>query len=197
VPSTAYAAWFGYRQARIDQLRMAHRTVGGSGPGRRWATEQLNWALTLRLAGEFQGFARELHDVAVDHLVLVVAGGNAGLASVLRAGMTAHRQLDKGNANPGTLGDDYRRLGIRLWPDLRAASYRATVWNRNLDLLNEARNAIAHADETTLRDLRTRGYPITLTTVNRWKSSLDGLVRAMDDVVGAYLGRSLGTGSPW
>jgi hypothetical protein len=197
VPSTAYVAWFGYRRARIDQLRVAHRTIGGSGPGRRWATEQLNWALTLRLAAEFQGFARELHDVAVDHLVVVVAGGNLGLVSVLRAGMTARRQLDRGNANPETLKDDYRRLGIQLWPDLRAADYRAPVWSRNLDLLNKARNAIAHGDERTLNDLRGRGYPITLATVNRWKSSLDGLVRTMDDVVGAYLGRLLGTGSPW
>ena len=28
--------------------------------GRRWQTEQLNWALILRLAAEFQGFARDL-----------------------------------------------------------------------------------------------------------------------------------------
>jgi hypothetical protein len=66
-----------------------------------------------------------------------------------------------------------------------------------LAALNEARNAIAHADDNKLLALRGRGYPITLTTVRRWKTSLDGLVRTMDDVVGAYLGRLLGTGSPW
>jgi hypothetical protein len=197
VPSTARLAWFGNRQARIDQLLEAHRTIGGSGPGRRWRTEQLNWALTLRLAGEFQGFARELHDVAVDHIVAVVAGGNTGLANVLRAGMTARRQLDRGNASPGTLEEDYRRLGLDLWPDLQAASPRVPVWRTDLAALNEARNAIAHANQNRLVTLRTRGYPITLTTVRRWKTGLDGLVRTMDDVVGAYLGRLLGTGSPW
>jgi hypothetical protein len=197
VPSTACLAWFGHRQARIDQLLAAHRTMGGSGPGRRWRTEQLNWALTLRLAGEFQGYARELHDVAVDHLVAVVAGGNTGLANVLRAGMTARRQLDRGNASPATLEEDYFRLGLRLWPDLQAASFRVPAWKASLAALNEARNAIAHADEGKLIGLRARGYPITLTTVHRWNTSLDGLVRTMDDVVGAYLGRLLGTGSPW
>jgi hypothetical protein len=197
VPSTAYLAWFGHRQDRLDLLLGAHRAMSASGPGSRWRTEQLNWALTLRLAGEFQGFARELHDVAVDHVVAAVAGGSPGLANVLRAGMTAHRQLDRGNATPASLGDDYLRLGLPLWPTLRARSSRATIWNRNLAALNEARNAVAHADESRLLALRTDGYPITLTTVGRWKTSLDGLVRTMDDVVSAYLGRLLGTGSPW
>jgi hypothetical protein len=197
VPSTAHVAWFGHRQARIEQLLLAHTAMGGGGPGRPRHTEQLNWALTLRLAGEFQGFARELHDVAVDHIVVVVAGGNLGLANVLRAGMTTRRHLDSGNANPRTLEEDYLRLGLRFWPDLEAASFRAPAWKRNLAALNEARNAIAHADEGRLLALRARGYPITLTSVRRWRTTLDGLVRTMDDVVGAYLGRLLGTGSPW
>jgi hypothetical protein len=197
LPSTAYLAWFGYRQARIGQLLVAHQTLSGTGRGSRSRAEQLSWVLTLRLAGEFQGFARELHDVAVDHLVAVVAGGNTGLANVLRAGMTARRQLDRGNASPANLEEDYLRLGVLFWPDLRAANSRAPAWKANLAALNEARNAIAHVDERKLNALRARGYPITLTTVSRWKTSLDGLVRTMDDVVGAYLGRLLGTGSPW
>jgi len=197
VPSTAHVAWFGDRHARIDQLLRAHRTVGGGGPGRPRHTEQLNWALTLRLAGEFQGFGRELHDVAVDHLVAVVAGGNSGLANVLRAGMTTRRQLDRGNATPQTLEEDYRRLGLWLWPDLQAANRRAPAWRANLTALNDARNAVAHANESQLLALRARGYPMTLDTVRRWETSLDGLVRTMDHVVGAYLGRVLGTGSPW
>jgi hypothetical protein len=159
VPSTAYVAWFGQRRARIDQLLLAHQTMGGGGPGRRWHTEQLNWALTLRLAAEFQGFARELHDAAVDHLVVVVAGGNAGLATVLQAGMTTRRQLDRGNASPETLEEDYRRLGLRLWLDLQAASSRVPAWRANLAVLNETRNAIAHADESKLLALRGVGMP--------------------------------------
>jgi hypothetical protein len=197
VPSTAYVAWFGDRQARIDELLRVHRTIGGGGPGRPRHTEQLNWALTLRLAGEFQGFARELHDVAVDHFVAAVAGGNPGLANVLRAGMTTRRHLDRGNATPETLEQDYRRLGLRFWRDLQAASHRAPAWKRNLAALNDARNAIAHANQRSLLELRERGYPITLDTVHRWKASLDGLVHTMDDVVGAYVGRLLGTVSPW
>lgn len=35
---------------------------------------EFNWALTLQLAGEFQGFARDLHDLAVDHFATAVSG---------------------------------------------------------------------------------------------------------------------------
>jgi hypothetical protein len=34
--------------------------VRGANSGRRWITDELNHALILRLAAEFQGFARHL-----------------------------------------------------------------------------------------------------------------------------------------
>jgi hypothetical protein len=197
VPSAAYQAWFAQRQGRVDQLLLAHQSMGGSGRGRRWRTEQVNWALTFRLAGEFQGYARELHDLAVDHFVSVVARTNLPLANVIRTRMTFERKLDKGNAHPGSLGDDYGRLGLTLWPALEAADPRAAAWNRDLTALNEARNAIAHAEEGRLVVLRADGYPIALRTIRRWKKSLDGLVKTMDDVVSEYLDRLLGAGRPW
>jgi hypothetical protein len=54
--------WASARTDRIKRLRAAHQTLGGTGPGRRWVTDELNHALILRLASEFQGFARDLHD---------------------------------------------------------------------------------------------------------------------------------------
>jgi len=197
VSSVAYLTWHGQRQSRIDQLLQAHQTIRGSGPGRRWRTEQLNWALTFRLAGEFQGYARELHDLAVDHFVDVVAQSNSRLANVIRTRMTRERMLDKGNAHPGSLGEDFGRLGMTLWPTLEVAHPLAGVWNKDLTALNEARNAIAHVEEGRLVRLRQDGYPITLATTRRWKRSLDGLVETMDDVVSDYLDLLLGAGRPW
>jgi hypothetical protein len=197
VPSGAYLAWQGQRQRRIDQLLQAHTRLRDSGLGRTPQTEQLNWALTFRLAGEFQGYARHLHDLAVDHFVAVVGGTNALLGNVLRARLTENRQLDRGNATPGSLGSDYGRLGLTLWAALEVADYRAPAWNRNLEALNQARNAIAHAEEGRLLALRAAGYPVTLYTVRRWKTSLDGLAHTMDDVVSDYLDRLLGAGRPW
>jgi hypothetical protein len=197
VSSAAYVTWRGQRQDRIDQLLQAHHTLGGSGPGRRWRTEQVNWALTLRLAGEFQGFARDLHDLSVDYFVTVAARANPPLANVLRARMTGNRQLDRGNAHPGSLGADFALLGLTLWGALETANPRSALWNRELTALNDARNAIAHAEEGRLAALRADGYPITLGTIRRWRRNLDGLVETMDDVASDYLDQLLGAGRPW
>ena len=41
VPSAAYQAWFAQRQGRVDQLLLAHHTMGGSGRGRHWRRSRL------------------------------------------------------------------------------------------------------------------------------------------------------------
>lgn len=197
--SSAYQEWAGSRRSRIDQLLSAHATVGGSGPGRRWRTEQLNWAITMRLAGEFQGYARELHDLAIDCYVKQIDIVNPALGSIVRIDMSRGRLLDRGNARPGSLGTDFSRLGLLLWPALDAASNgRSNKWSKELDSLNLARNAIAHDDQANFLKLKTlRKYPITLTTVKAWRRSLDALATTMDDVVSVYLGSIMGGPRPW
>ena len=197
MPSPALTTWRGDRQQRLDELLNAHQTVGGAGPGRRWRTRELNWSLTLRLAGEFQGFARDLHDQAVDHFADVVSAGNSGLAKVLRERTTTNRQLDRGNAQPGSLGSDFALLGLTLWPALEQKDGRAQSWNASLERLNKARNAIAHVDGDALELLRREGHPVTLAAVRAWRRDLNLLAATMDDVVSAYLDQLLGSGRPW
>jgi hypothetical protein len=75
--SVALQAWRSTRANRLDRLQSAHTAIGGSGPGRRWLTEELNHALILRLAAEFQGFARELHDEVSMAIADSLSGGVA------------------------------------------------------------------------------------------------------------------------
>jgi hypothetical protein len=197
MPSTALTSWRSERRHRLDELLAAHQAVRGTGRGRRWRTRELNWALTLRLAGEFQGFARDLHDLAVDFFVATASAGNVDLAKVLQERVTTNRLLDHGNAQPGSLGSDFALLGLALWPALTRADVRAADWNKSLDRLNRTRNAIAHVDENELEALRLEGYPVTLIAVGKWTRDLDGLAATMDDVVSAYLDQILGQGRPW
>ena len=197
MPSPALADWNGQRQNRITELLAAHATIGGPGRGRRWRTSQLNWALTLRLAGEFQGYARDLHSLAVTHFVGSVAQGNRRLGNVLQVQFTRNRDLDHKNATPASLGSDFGRLGLELWPVLRVASPHTQRWQDNLEALNKARNAIAHANQDDLDRLARDGYPIRLQTIMRWHRSLDRLAGTMDDVVADYLDGLLRTGRPW
>jgi hypothetical protein len=195
--SMALTSWQTDRRQRLDELLAAHQTVGGAGPGRRWRTRELNWALTLRLAGEFQGFARHLHDLAVDHFVDIVSAGNVQLAEVLEQRTKTNRKLDRGNAQPGSLGSDFALLGLTLWPALEHADPRTSDWKASLERLNAVRNAIAHVDQDALDQLRRDGHPVTLTAVRSWQRDLDRLAVAMDDVVSTYLDGLLGQGRPW
>jgi hypothetical protein len=197
VPSAALIDWTGQRQTRIAELFDAHATIGGAGRGRRWRTSQLNWALTLRLAGEFQGYARDLHSLAVTHFVNSVAQANSALASVLQAQFTSNRALDHKNATPSSLGSDFGRLGLEFWPTLLVASPHTQSWQASLEALNKARNAIAHANQDDLDRLARNGYPMRLQTIKLWRRHLDRLAATMDDVVADYLDRLLGTGRPW
>ena len=57
----------------LNDLESAHRSVRGSGPGARAATQQIHQAYTVLLSGQFQGFCRDLHSECADNLVSPVA----------------------------------------------------------------------------------------------------------------------------
>jgi hypothetical protein len=189
--------WAAARADRIKRLRAAHEAFGGTGPGRRWVTEELNHALILRLASEFQGFARDLHDESSAFVARSLAPGDLTLQDSVRVPYTRYRKLDQANADPATLGNDFGLFGVDLWPELRARyPAHAKGWNRKLAALNAARNGIVHDDRAKITRVQADGWPLTLQSMDRWKSSLDGLARGIDRVVGGQLKLMYGT-TPW
>jgi hypothetical protein len=195
--SSALANWRSHRAERLDELYEAHARVGGTSPGRRIDTEQINWSLVLRLAGEFQGFARELHDLGAETFSGWAAGGNAQLQTFILALLTRERVLDRGNAQPGGLGADFGRFGLAWWPELTLRDVRTKRRQEKLEKLNEARNAIAHANVSEIATLRGDGYPLTLDTVTLWRNALNGLAVTMDDTLAAHLAAVFGRQPPW
>lgn len=195
--SASLATWATLRSDRIKRLRAAHQAFGGTGPGRRWVTEELNHALILRLATEFQGFARDLHDETGRFVAQNLAPGDMQRQNLLRMPYVKARKLDQGNADPGTLGNDFGLFSLDLWPTLRMQNpNQAAGWNKKLAAMNTARNGIVHDDREKLARIQAEGWPLTLHTVDRWKSSLDGLARGMDRAVDGHLRLVFGT-SPW
>jgi hypothetical protein len=153
VSSAALIAWQGERKDRIDDLFDLHARVGGTGPGRRRRLEELNHAVILKLAAEFQGFARDLHQVASEKVAAQLSGQNADVERVLLRSLTLNRKLDGANANAGNLGEDFRRLGVTLWASLKedrsgAVRPKAFVAHMRLEALNMLRNAIVHSNAT-------------------------------------------------
>ncbi|MHB1423859.1 MAG: hypothetical protein ACYC3I_11820 [Gemmataceae bacterium] len=181
------------RTAALDEIARAHTAIGGTARGRRYTTQQINRAYSMLLASQFQGFCRDLHSECVDHILGIIAPPPT-LRNLVLAEFTRGRHLDRGNAQPSSLGADFGRLGIDLWDELKIHDAASEEWKRDLDWLNEWRNAIAHQDFTSpkLKGIMN----LRLAQVEQWRKLCQRLARAMDAVMGCHLQSLTGT-SPW
>jgi hypothetical protein len=191
MPSNSLRHWEDVCRIKLDEIVEAHRAVGGTGRGRRYATEQVNRAYAILLSSQFQGFCRDLHSECAYHIVQQVP---AALRNVLHGELVRDRNLDRGNANPGNIGADFARLGIRIWDRAKALDGRNDARKQLLDELNEWRNAIAHQhfDPTKFGPDPT----LRLVAVNGWRRACNQLARAFDSVTRTHLDALLGS-PPW
>lgn len=184
--------WQKLRGKALDQVESAIEVVGGKRRGRRHSTQQLNRAYALLVSSQFQGFCRDLHSEAVDHLVSAITP--AGLQPVVRMRLTEGRHLDRGNANPSNLGADFSRLGMSFWDQVKTAEKRSAGRQKKLGLLNDWRNAIAH-DAFDPDKLGSR-LTLHLSQVRAWRAACDGLARVFDRTVADHLTALVGA-RPW
>src|SRR5438105_15394129 len=111
MPSTSYRRWTTTRAHALNEIARAHAAVGGTGRGRRYATQQVNHAYVVLLASQFQGFCRDLHSESVGYLVAMIVTSPLRRPLVQGEFMRG-RQLDRGNAQSSSLGADFGRFGI-------------------------------------------------------------------------------------
>ncbi len=90
--SASLSRWNETRGRELDQIEAAHAAVGGTGRGRRYATQQVNQAYVILLTSQFQGFCRDLHAEAVDYIVDSIASQT--LRTAARTAFTWNRALD-------------------------------------------------------------------------------------------------------
>jgi hypothetical protein len=192
MPSTAHRRWTTRRANALDEIARAHAAVGGTGRGRRTTTQQVNQACAVLLAAQFQGFCRDLHAECVDHLVAAMTP-SPELQGLALLEFTRGRQLDRGNAHPGNLHNDFSRLGIDFWPQVEAYDARVLAARAHLVVLNDWRNAVVHQD---FNPARLGGETLRLGQVRRWRRSCQRLARAFDEVLRRHL-EGLTATSPW
>ena len=192
MPSVALQDWTVVPRWRWTRSRTAHRSVGGTGPGRRYATQHLNQAYAVLLAAQFQAFCRDLHTECVDFLVPGVA--IPGFQSRLSSELLWNRKLEQGNPKPGNVGADFSRLGLTFWAEVDAADSRNPSRRIALAELNVWRNAIAHQDFDPA--VLGGSVTVTLARVRGWRSACNGLADSFDEVMRRFLLRLIGT-SPW
>ncbi len=192
MPALPLQHWNDIRLPRLDEIERAHTSVGGTSPGRRYATQQINHAYAVLLSSQFQGFCRDLHTESVDFLVRAVTPPS--LRPILRAEFIQRRRLDTGNPNPGNVGADFGRLGLEFWPKVQADDPRNRQRQILLGEMNEWRNAIAHQDFDTA--ILGGSTVLHLKKIRSWRRASMGLAESFDAVLRAHLLLVVGT-LPW
>ena len=180
----------------MRELEAAHAAVGGTGAGRRTATQQINDAYIVLTAAHFQRYCRDVHTEAATHIVGALHPRSVN--TVFAVLLSRDRQLDRGNAQPASLGSDFGRFGMDLW-DLLERKHRRNVGRKHrLAQLNVWRNAIAHQDFALKPDQRAivGDSRRTLIWGRIWRSACVSLAGDIDAVVGDYLATILGA-RPW
>jgi len=175
----------------LDEIESAHATVGGTERGRRFATQQIDYAYATILSSHFQGFCRDLHSECTD---LVVALVPAQIRVFVREEFVWNRSLTRGNPHPGAIGSDFNRLGISFWTEVCALDARNARRRESLQELIDWRNAIAHQDFD--RVAPAGDATLHLGRVRAWRRSVNALARYFDQVMYNYLQGLIGY-APW
>jgi len=144
---------------------------------RRHGAQQINHAYAVLLASQFQGFCRDLHTESANLIASAVQP--AVLRTVMLDRLIQGRKLDSENPNPGNIGEDFLRFGVRFWPEVSRDDRRNPARQALLAELNQWRNAIARQDFTRI------GSPsLRLQQVSRWRAACQGLAQSFDAVLG-------------
>lgn len=193
MPSNSLRVWRTTRSRALDEMENAHASIGGTGPGRRYATQQVNQAYAVMVASQFQGFCRDLHTESV---VILIEHLNppALLTQIIQNRFIEGRQLESKNAQPGSIGSDFGWFGVEFWAEANALLADDKAAMKELGILNEWRNAIAHQNFKAVSPGATPN--LTLNQVRRWRGLCNRLARTFDRVMGVYLGSLIGH-PPW
>ncbi|MCD0453116.1 hypothetical protein LO762_28620 [Actinocorallia sp. API 0066] len=186
--STVLTDWRDKRRARLEALWAVYDDQ--TDPARR---AQIAQVLVVKLAAEFQGFARQLHDQAIAYMAASAAPDDPDLVILYCHAMSADRALNRNNPGPDTLMRDFKRIDVTLWP--AADSTYSREQRGQLRQMIDVRSAIVHDDQPKLA--RLVAGELDEARIKAWQNSLDTLAGEMDDEVGARLGAMFKGSKPW
>jgi hypothetical protein len=192
MPSVALREWQTTATAALNAIAAARARTADTGPERRHASRELNFAYVVLLTAHFQRFCRDLHTEAVDHIVGVVAP--AAVQDVVLTQMLEGRQLGRRNPTPSTLTADFGRLGFDIWLDLRRSHALNDKRRATLTNLTTWRNAIAHGDVGEA--MLVPRPPLHRRHVETWRATCRALAGQLDLVVGRRVASLVGR-KPW
>jgi hypothetical protein len=195
VASKSLIDWRTDAWAAFDEIENAHQAVGGTRPGRRFLTQQLNYAYTTLLAARFQGFVRALQVQTAEAIAL--GAHNTTYGELLRENLTSNRALERHNAQPNSIAEDFARFGLDIWAEVDRERKGNDERRKKLWALITWRNAIAH-DDIAAKLAKGALEPVTISlgTCRTWRSALNILATSLDKVAADHC-QALGLPRPW
>jgi hypothetical protein len=136
---------------------------------------------------------------AIGSLGPAVMVNSAAVADLVSTALTKSRQLDRGNANPGSIGASFESFDLEIWEDAGQLDARTARRSRRLEQLNIWRNAIAHQDfDFSRHQLEVLGdvSGLDLRRVRAFRSCCDQLAGTFDRVLARHLESIVGA-RPW
>ena len=196
MPSQSLKHWNERSATALNWMEAAHHAVRGTGRGGRHATQQINQSYLVLLSSHFQQFCRSLHSEAVNHLARNV---DTALRPIMLAALNVGRNLDQGNPNPGNLGADFGRLGMRFWHDVTSFRRQDEMRKASLARMGHWRNAIAHQDFASATHVLELGgrTEIRLQEVRAFRLACSWLALDFDAVVLAHIKAVAGPHAGW
>jgi hypothetical protein len=186
VPSAALQHWRNDRMPRLAAVDAHCVAAAALAPPNPHLAEESMRGYVMLLSGHFQGFCRDLYTESGQVLTANVA---PALQPPMQAHFLAEMKLNSNNPTVETLRKDFERFAFVL--DF-AADPANVPRVTHLGQLNKWRNAVAHQ-----RAAAPAGVPpLTLTGVQSWRASCDGLATWLDGVMYNQIQRILGA-APW
>jgi RiboL-PSP-HEPN len=186
VPSASLQQWQSDRMPRLHHFELQCLASLAAVPRNAQLIEENLRGYVVLLSAHFQGFCRDLCTEAAQ---IIASKVRPTLAPLIQNQFTAHRKLDRGNANLEHLKLDFDRFGLDLKHDLKLDAANVP---RLADLtnLNRWRNAAAHQGAAP------GNIPLDVASLHAWRASCDGLATSLDNIVYNHLSRLLRR-SPW
>ena len=197
IKSKPLQRWLGERADALGVLTEAHALARVSlGRGRPLdVSKPLARAYVIAVVSEFQGFCRDLHDLAVRRLVST-SGASARCAPLLTEGLSQGRGLDRGNADLRALRQDFARIGLESL-DLDLHNPRWSMSDRTGFLeLFRLRNALAHGNDRELERLSAEGVVDTVNWTHSRVAVLNRVAQSLDRLVWDHLATLIDQ-DPW
>jgi hypothetical protein len=146
---------------------------------------------------EFQGFVRDLHDIAVNAFARGAQVPDVRRPPVVHAA-TSGRKLDLGNAGLREIKLDFQRLGfVSLGAELAEQNRNHAADKARYEQLTVLRNALAHGNAIQLRSLAAEEIKPTMTWGRSVLPPLNRMAGALDRSVWNHARKSYPSIDPW